>query len=423
MFILLSPRDFKQRRAMFKQLRFSFAEAIENIRSNFFHTFLSILGIVIGVAALVSILSLIDGMEQYAKEQISSTTDLKNVMIQTQTHEVINNIRVKKDSFGYLQYQDLTGLQNELKDQAKALLFSEHNAALQRGGDSSQVAAVVTGIAPDLPATEVLKAGRKFSPTDNESQAKVAIVSAQLAQLLAKKRPIDQLIGQEIRHQQVAYTIIGVLKPGKTPAPTVFVPISSLPAGSLAQSPPMCILEVNVVEDVPKIKSATEAWLKKHFPNKYQDFQVMSNEFRVDQVAKGFLLFRIVMGMIVGISVLVGGIGVMNVLLISVTERTREIGVRKALGAKKRDIMRLFLSESITVSLLGSLMGLGLGILGTSIFIPIIKALTQAPFQAAYTWNTLIVILVIALLIGVIFGTFPAIKAARLNPVDAIRHE
>lgn len=408
---------------MFKQLRFSFVEAIESIRSNFFHTFLSILGIVIGVAALVAILSLIDGMERYAKEQISSTTDLKNVVILTETHRVINNIRVKKDSFGYLQYPDLTELQRELKDEAKALLFSERNAALQPAGSTTPVAAVVTGIAPDLPATEVLKVGRKFSPAEQANGAKVAIVSAQLAQLLAKKGTVDQLIGQEIQHQQQTYTIIGALKPGKTPAPTLFVPISSLSAGSLAQSPPTCILEVNAVEEVPKIKSATEAWLKKHFPNKHQDFQVMSNEFRVDQVAKGFLLFRIVMGMIVGISVLVGGIGVMNVLLISVTERTREIGVRKALGAKKRDIMRLFLSESITVSFLGSLMGLGLGILGTSIFVPIIKAITNAPFQAAYTWNTLIVIVVIALLIGVIFGTFPAVKAARLNPVDAIRHE
>lgn len=408
---------------MFKQLRFSFAEAIENIRSNFFHTFLSILGIVIGVAALVAILSLIDGMEQYAKEQISSTTDLKNVVIQTQTHQVINNIRVKKDSFGYLQYQDLRELQNEVQNQAKALLFSEHNAALQRPGSVTPVAAVVNGIAPNLPANEVLKVGRKFLPADYNNQAKVAIVSAQLAELLGKKSAVDQLIGQKILHQQAEYTIIGVLKPGKAPVPTLFVPINSLPKGSLAQSPPMCILEVNVVEEVPKIKKETEAWLKKHFPNQHQDFQVMSNEFRVDQVAKGFLLFRIVMGMIVGISVLVGGIGVMNVLLISVTERTREIGVRKALGAKKRDIMRLFLSESITVSFLGSLMGLGLGILGTSIFIPIIKAITKAPFQAAYTWNTLIVIVVIALLIGVIFGTFPAIKAARLNPVDAIRHE
>ena len=368
---------------MFKQLRFSFAEAFENIRTNFFHTFLSILGIVIGVAALVSILSLIDGMERYAKEQISSTTDLKNVMIETQTQQIINNIRVKKDSFGYLQYQDLTELQSEFQDRAKALLFTQHNAALEQVGDANPVAAVVTGIAPDLPATEVLKAGRKFSPSDQTNQAKVAIISAQLAQLLAKKSSVEQLIGQQIRHQQEAYTIVGVLKPGKTPAPTLFVPISSLPAGAMAQSPPICILEVNMVEDVPKIKTATEAWLKKHFPSKYQDFQVISNEFRVDQVAKGFLLFRIVMGMIVGISVLVGGIGVMNVLLISVTERTREIGVRKALGAKKRDIMRLFLSESITVSFLGSLMGLGLGILGTSIFIPIVKAITKAPFQAA----------------------------------------
>jgi putative ABC transport system permease protein len=345
------------------------------------------------------------------------------VMIETQTQQIINNIRVKKDSFGYLQYQDLGELQSEFQDRAKAMLFTQHNAALERVGDATPVAAVVTGIAPDLPATEVLKVGRKFSPSDQTNQAKVAIVSDQLAQLLAKKSAVDQLIGQQIRHQQEAYTIIGVLKPGKTPAPTLFVPISSLPAGALAQSPPMCILEANVVEDVPKIKTATEVWLKKHFPSKHQDFQVISNEFRVDQVAKGFLLFRIVMGMIVGISVLVGGIGVMNVLLISVTERTREIGVRKALGAKKRDIMRLFLSESITVSFLGSLMGLGLGILGTSIFIPIVKAITKAPFQAAYTWNTLIVIVVIALLIGVIFGTFPAIKAARLNPVDAIRHE
>ena len=143
----------------------------------------------------------------------------------------------------------------------------------------------------------------------------------------------------------------------------------------------------------------------------------------MDQVSKGFLLFRIVMGLIVGISVLVGGIGVMNVLLISVTERTSEIGIRKALGANKNDIMRLFLSESITVSLFGSLLGLTFGVLGTMVFIPIIKAITKVPFQAAYTWNTLLVIMIIAILVGVIFGTYPAMKAARLDPVDAIRRE
>ena len=113
----------------------------------------------------------------------------------------------------------------------------------------------------------------------------------------------------------------------------------------------------------------------------------------------------------------------MNVLLISVTERTSEIGIRKALGANKKDIMRLFLSESITVSLFGSLLGLTFGVLGTMVFIPIIKAITKVPFQAAYTWNTLLVIMIIAILVGVVFGTYPAMKAARLDPVDAIRRE
>lgn len=406
---------------MTRQLRFAFAEAFANIRANFFHTFLSILGIVIGVAALVAILSLIDGMEKYAKEQISSTTDLKNVLIQTQTHQVINNIRVRKDSFAYLTSTPFEDLQHKFQTQGKAILYAELNTTLLPPNSSQPVAARLNGIEPDLPATEEIRFGRRFSAQDRSQR--VAIISTQLAQLLAGKKPLEKLLGQKIQYQQADFTIIGVLKPGKVPVPTLFVPISSLSEDVLRQSPPVCILEVNAVEEVPKIKKEVEAWLKQQFPDKYQDFQVLTNDFRVDQVAQGFVLFRIVMGMIVGISVLVGGIGVMNVLLISVTERTSEIGVRKALGAKKRDIMRLFLSESIMVSFLGSLMGLGLGIVGTSIFVPIIKALTKVPFQAAYTWNTLIVIVVIALLVGILFGTFPAIKAARLNPVDAIRRE
>lgn len=406
---------------MIRQLRFAFAEAFANIRSNFFHTFLSILGIVIGVAALVAILSLIDGMERYAKEQISSTTDLKNVLIQTQTHQVINNIRVRKDSFAYLKSAAFEAFQHKFQTQGKAILYNEFNATLLLQNSTQPVAASLNGIAPDLPVTEQLKFGRRFSSQDINQR--VAIVSAQLAALLAGKKPLEKLLGQKVQYQQTDFTIIGVLKPGKVPVPTFFVPISSLPEAVLRQSPPVCILEVNAVEKVPQIKKDIETWLKQQFPRQHQDFQVLTNEFRVDQVAQGFVLFRIVMGMIVGISVLVGGIGVMNVLLISVTERTSEIGVRKALGAKKRDIMRLFLSESIMVSFLGSLMGLGLGVVGTSIFVPIIKALTKVPFQAAYTWNTLIVIVVIALVVGILFGTFPAIKAARLNPVDAIRRE
>ena len=111
----------------------------------------------------------------------------------------------------------------------------------------------------------------------------------------------------------------------------------------------------------------------------------------------------------------------MNVLLISITERTSEIGIRKALGANRKDIIRLFLSESITLSVMGSVLGILLGVLITVTAIPIIQSITQAPFQAAFTLNTILIIAVISILIGIIFGTYPALKAAKLDPVVAIQ--
>ncbi|MEO1654690.1 MAG: FtsX-like permease family protein, partial [Bacteroidota bacterium] len=116
-------------------------------------------------------------------------------------------------------------------------------------------------------------------------------------------------------------------------------------------------------------------------------------------------------------------IGVMNVLLISVNERTSEIGIRKAVGANKRDIIFQFLAESVTISAVGSFAGLLVGILGTMVILPIIKALTEVPFRAAYTWDTFFLISFLALLIGIIFGTYPALRASRLDPVEAIRRE
>jgi len=174
---------------------------------------------------------------------------------------------------------------------------------------------------------------------------------------------------------------------------------------------------------VPAISEAIKKWIGNRFPNNKNDFTVITNEFRVDQAAQGFLLFRVIMGLSVGISVLVGGIGVMNVLLISVTERTREIGIRKAVGANKKHIVLQFLSEAITISAVGSFLGFVFGVLGTMAVVPIVKAITKIPFQAAYTWNTFFIIAIVAVVVGIAFGTYPALRASRLDPVDAIRHE
>jgi putative ABC transport system permease protein len=191
----------------------------------------------------------------------------------------------------------------------------------------------------------------------------------------------------------------------------------------LQTSPSEVIFEAQKTEDVLVLKEEISHWLKGNFKDATSDFIILTNNFRLEQAAKGFLLFRVIMGLIVGISVVVGGIGVMNVLLISVTERTAEIGIRKATGASRRDIALLFLAESISVSTFGSLLGLIFGVLGTMVIIPIVKSITKVPFQAAYTWNTFLIISIISMLVGVLFGTYPAIRASRLDPVEAIRHE
>jgi putative ABC transport system permease protein len=143
----------------------------------------------------------------------------------------------------------------------------------------------------------------------------------------------------------------------------------------------------------------------------------------VAQAARGIVIFKLFMGAITGISLLVGGIGIMNVLLASVTERTREIGIRKAAGARRRDLLAQFLAESVTISLVGSFLGALLGLGAAFGATAVMRAKSSARIFAAVSWETLIVAAAAAILVGVVFGIYPALRAARLSPVEAIRHE
>ncbi|MFN7116190.1 MAG: ABC transporter permease [Saprospiraceae bacterium] len=410
---------------MLRNFTSAFAQALESIRSNFFHTFLSILGIVIGVAALVSILSLIDGMEKFANDQISSTTDLESIQVQTETNRRVNQVNITKDTFPALMYEQLPDLQALLQDQASAVLAHRSTGEITLQGQNEFYGAWLIGIAPQLPEfpKPEIEFGRTFNAAEVAAKAPVAVLNFQLAKSIVGDQSNQTLVGKTIQVKDQTLKIIGILKENKLPMAQLYMPLTLVPASEMRADPAVAMIHANSVELVPVLKKKVEDWLQQKYGKLAKDFSVSTNEFRVDQVAKGFLLFRVVMGFIVGISILVGGIGVMNVLLISVTERTSEIGIRKAMGANKSDILRLFLSESITVSLLGSMLGLILGVLFTMAAIPIIKAFVDVPFQAAYTWNTFLIITTIAILIGVIFGTYPAMKAARLDPVEAIRRE
>lgn len=407
---------------MLKKFLGSFLLAFHNIRSHFFHTLLSVLGIVIGVASLVAILSLIDGMEDYAKEQITKTTSLNAILVHTQAYHKVNGVRMKRDSFPVVTFRQYEELKRVLQKPAKVYIRSTSSGLIQMENDGRQLGAMIYGIGSVMiPGNQTTEAGNVFSDENIRDASPYAIVNSVLANAIDSVQPRTSLIGQRINMKGLQVSIVAILNDGAT-EPRIAIPITLISDAGLHDAPPELSIEAEDVRDVQALKATVIEWLEQTYGDK-DSFAVATNDARVAQATKGFLLFRIIMGLIVGISVVVGGIGIMNVLLISITERTVEIGIRKAVGANRRDIIFQFLAESITVSAFGSLVGLALGIAITSIAVPIVKALTDIPFYAIYTWNTLLVTSVLAIVLGIVFGTYPAMRAARLDPVDAIRRE
>lgn len=410
---------------MLKTLAVSIKQAIENIRTNFFHTFLSILGIVIGVGALVTILSLIDGMEKYAYQQISDTTSLEAVSVSAKTGDRINGVFVRKDSTAVLTYGHYQLVRQYVSEKTEGSAQLNLNKVISIPDDTTAIGSYV--LATSLPMSNrepFLSNGRFLTDSDLATNNPVMIVNQSLARLLLPGQPDSLIIGRQVQLDSLLLQVVGVIKNQmERDPPRAAMPISVLDSTYFVDNQLQMLFQAQNVEQVTALRDSIREALVPAFPDRIDDLAFVINESRVDQVAQGFLLFRLIMGMIVGVSVLVGGIGVMNVLLIAVTERTKEIGLRKAMGAKRRDVILQFLAEAITISALGSILGLLLGIVMSLLTVPIVKMIVEIPFQAAFTLGTMGIVALVAILIGIVFGTYPALRAARLDPVDAIRRE
>ena len=381
---------------------------------------LSTLGLVIGVAALVAILSLIDGMEQFAREQIESTTSIQSISVTPQTTDQIDGVTIRRDSFPTPTLIDARALAAELGETASVTLTQRRGVQIER--DTVQSAAALTATEATIWANVPveLKAGRFFTATDEAEGRRVVVVSASLAERVANSS--EELVGRTLLIDGDEVEVIGVVDSEAAGPASIAGPYAAF-AEPPEDRAPTLMIHVNQAEMVPIAAEMVRGWLDERFDQGQDGFAVNLYEDYAVQLRQGILLFKLIMGFITGISVIVGGVGVMNVLLIAVSERTREIGVRKATGAKRGDIVAQFLGEAVAVSGTGSLIGLAVGLAAAFAFAPLVRAFTEAPFHAAFSWSTLMVVGLIAVLVGVVFGTYPALRAARLSPVDAMRHE
>ena len=185
----------------------SFVTALENIRARFFHTVLSILGIVIGVAALVAMLSLIDGMEQYAQEQITKTTSLKAILIQPNLYKSVNEVGVKKQNYNYLTYNSFVKMRSTLTRPATGYLYSRQNAEIIVKADNRTIGTIVTGMSLPIHPDIQLLHGRAFTETDLTNKRSVALINQRLAKQLVGKKPEKTAINQQIVYKGAVLTL------------------------------------------------------------------------------------------------------------------------------------------------------------------------------------------------------------------------
>jgi putative ABC transport system permease protein len=401
--------------------------ALRALRVNRLRSALTMLGIIIGVSAVIAMVAVGSGATARIQEQIEAIGS--NLIMVLPGSITSNGIRLGSGAVVTLSEDDAKAIAAECPSVAVVAPAVRGGAQVMFGNNNW--ATSIQGTTPDFLTIrdQPVAQGNPFTVDDVNSAAKVALLGQTVAQnLFGDADPV----GQTIRIKNVPFTVNGVLSP-KGQSPTgqdqddlILVPISTakrhVVGANQANAGAVASIMVQAVGAgaMDQAQHEVEALLRqRHRLQSGQD-----DDFTIRNLAEVFAaqetsarVMSILLGAIASVSLIVGGIGIMNIMLVSVTERTREIGLRLAIGAKTRDILSQFLVEAVTLSILGGVTGIIIGI-GASV---VISHLAQ--------WNTLVsptaILLAFAFsgLVGVFFGYYPARKAALLDPIDALRYE
>lgn len=394
----------------------SIGVGLDALGTNRMRTMLSTSGVVIGVASLVAVLAVGDGIEKYARLQIGGTTDIQFISVTPKTTVTVDGVRLPGTTFPVFTPSDAEALAREVPGIDKVMLSLTGSARFDARGSAR--AAIVSGSYTWPDSSLPVLSGRALSIDEQRNGRRAAVISQRLALLVGS----DSVV-----LENAVWSIVGVMQ--DQPRDSVLritVPVSVAASAMVpAEWPraPTLLVRAARLEDVEQVRAGVERWLAARNPAWPAGVTLATSTGRLRQVQQGARIFKLFMGAITGISLLVGGIGIMNVLLASVAERTREIGIRKATGARPRDVLLQFLSESVTITGMGSLLGVALGLGSAFAVTTLMRTQTKAAIYAAFTWGTVLVAVGSAVVVGIAFGMYPALRAARLSPIDAIRHE
>jgi putative ABC transport system permease protein len=408
--------------------RASIAQGVDALSVNPLRTALATLGVIMGIASVIATLALADGVDRYARDQIAAQTDVQSIVVSSRTHEIRDGFQFPNGTYPVFALRDAADLQHFLGANGDVTMAVGGSAVVSTPTAAAHASSVTATLASYLlfGMREVF-AGRYFTEIEVSHNAPVVVLSYKLAAELSPDGKAETMLGRDVRVRGRSFTTVGIMPSytGET-GYQIFIPLRAAWAvlGLRGGLTPALFIRAPSIELVEATKQTVIDWLATRYHDWERQVSLVTPLARLEQVRGAMVIFKLVMGAFAGISLVVGGVGIMNVLLTSVTERTREIGVRKALGARRLDILFQFLAESVAIAGVGTGLGTLTGLLAAFTVAAIVRwQVPGAQLRAAVTPTTILIAVASAVSIGLLFGTFPALRAARLSPIDAIRHE
>ena len=423
---------------------------IAAIRANKMRSLLTMLGIIIGIAAVLAMIAIGDGAKEIVIQDAQKMGGATRITLYQTSYKRENNRWVRIRSNEYMEYEDVLAIEAECPSVSavtpriadwRGVLFQGPGGTEARAGYNGVDATYTTAMDWDI------KEGRFITDEDVQNATKICVLGDELAtELFGNNSPLGQeiKIARDVRYYDQwgrrrrdrlteRFTVVGTLvhrgtsfQFGWSYDNLAFIPVSTVQERFTGDDQVRNIMVfANSVDVVPKAIEEVKTVIRKRHRNQDEFVRIFEMRAGMEQLQKISKMIKIALGSIAGFSLLVGGIGIMNMMLVAVTERTREIGLRKALGAKSLDIMTQFLMEAIIMCGVGGVIGIGLGVFAgegmAMLAVKIAKIVPEWPSVISMQWVMISVSFAAA--IGIFFGMYPAIKAASVPPVVALRKD